>query len=64
MITAEEFIKTKPVNGYGNLLNQKEAIIEFAKLHIEEALKQVSKKFDGEWNKNSILNAYSLENIK
>jgi hypothetical protein len=55
------------------------AMIEFAKLHVEAALKEVSKKavltdevcdvlqehwFDEYIDKDSILNAYSLDNIK
>ena len=53
----------------------KEAMIEFAKLHVEEALKEASEKADyitdGQehitdiWiDKDSILNSYPLENIK
>ena len=49
-----------------------EARIEFAKLHVKEALKQASEKartpFDSDGDaildKNSILTAYLLENIK
>ena len=50
-----------------------ECLIEFAKLHVQEALKQASEKAEldlireytaCEISKNSILNAYSLDNIK
>ena len=51
-----------------------EAMIEFAKLHVEAALKEAEKetiKYVSKtiielnmYNKNSILNAYPLENIK
>ena len=57
-----------------------EAMIEFAKLHVTEALKEASENFkmkikddvhelhmNDDWmevDKNSILNAYPLENIK
>lgn len=51
-----------------------EAMIEFAKLHVKEALKEAEKetiKYVSKtiielnmYNKNSILNAYPLENIK
>ena len=49
-----------------------EAMIEFAKLHVTEALKEASEKAEIEdlsyddriVNVKSILNAYSLENIK
>jgi hypothetical protein len=51
----------------------KKAMIEFAKLHVEQALKEASKKakmrleeYRDDWyiDEKSILNAYSLENIK
>jgi hypothetical protein len=41
-----------------------EAMIEFAKLHVEAALKEASTKFDHYSNKDVILNSYPLENIK
>ena len=51
-----------------------EAMIEFAKLHVEAALKEAEKETVKHisktilelnmYNKNSILNAYPLENIK
>ena len=50
-----------------------EAMIEFAKLHVEQALKQASAtdivsgrsyKHRAEHDKDSILNSYPLENIK
>ena len=37
---------------------------EFAKLHVEAALKDASDKFDHYSNKNAILSSYSLDNIK
>lgn len=51
----------------------KDAMIAFAKLHVEAALKEASEDVDteilcqhgyGMVDKNSILNAYPLENIK
>ena len=39
-------------------------MIEFAKLHVEAALKEASDKFDHYSNKNAILGSYSLDNIK
>ena len=92
MKTAEEFLikKNYPLyNNFGGLgmYYVKEAMIEFAKMHVQEALKQASEnsfieyidletneKFDytdvlvddnisADVNKDSILNAYSLENI-
>jgi hypothetical protein len=50
-----------------------EAMIEFAKLHVEKALKEASEKakmrleeYGDDWyiDEKSILNAYLLENIK
>ncbi len=83
--TAKEFLKNK--DDYGNLSVYADEIaivmIEFAKFHVEAALKAASEKantivhkhvhdedeIDGYIlidiiNKNSILNAYPLENIK
>ena len=65
----------------GKTINQEEysAMIEFAKLHVEAALKEASENakahidHNGEWvstnvksrvNKDSIINSYPLENIK
>ena len=83
MKTAAEFFDE------GNFNNVTDMLIEFAKMHVQEALKQASEKayaqgkgstlttkrsnfyytYAGhigkiEMNKDSILNAYSLENIK
>jgi len=70
--TAEEFAKPhrKSVLGY-DVLTVDEAI-EFAKLHVEAALKQATECAevnvlnynDYEVDKKSILNSYPLENIK
>lgn len=84
MKTAEEFLKKEDIYKY----SVKDLLIEFAKLHVEVALKAASKKASVEYvdltnneifdytdvitddsvgadvNKNSILNAYPLENIK
>ena len=79
--TAEEFLKEYELGNTGKIDTEdaKEAIIEFAKLHVEAALKAASEKGEafvqtnGEWtsvnvtasvNKESILNSYPLENIK
>ena len=54
----------------GTAKNIKKAMIEFAKLHVKEALKQASEKVYVsdtvfcEIDRDSILNAYPLENIK
>ena len=80
--TAEEFFYSIIVqssideNGYYSICDIQEAMIEFAKLHVKEALKDTSEgqiKRDiymmcehGEnmdW-KSSILNSYPLDNIK
>ena len=87
--TAEEFLSTYSIE-YGDSKNNSRAIvkaseatnalIEFAKLHVTEALEAASDKADlkdyeeyqygggyitkQEINKDSILNSYPLENIK
>ena len=87
MKTAEEFLieKEYPLyNEFGGLgmYYVREAMIEFAKMHVQEALKQASEKADADFTylgddlkeigaeyievytiKDSILNAYPLENI-
>ncbi len=80
MKTAEKFLikKNYPLyNNFGGLgmYYVKEAMIEFAKMHVQEALKQASEKAQA-YNKSkfssdinpqvdmeSILNSYPLENI-
>lgn len=71
--TAEEF---KIIKYSQNIFNDNEIMIEFAKLHVEAALKQASEgvivnytddyacKGDREMDSDYILNAYPLENIK
>ena len=83
MKTAEDFLikKNYPLyNNFGGLgmYYVKEAMVEFAKMHVQEALKQASVEAEVEHelsnpydpnseyqivNKDSILNAYPLENI-
>ena len=73
MKTAEEFFDE------GNFNNVTDMLIEFAKMHVEEALKQASEEAEVEHelsnpydpnsgyeivNKDSILNAYPLDLIK
>ena len=73
MKTATEFFDE------GNFNNVTDMLIEFAKMHVQEALKQASVEAEVEHelsnpydpnseyqivNKDSILNAYPLENIK
>ena len=75
MKTAEEFLLQKPFILGMTRADQVIAMIEFAKMHVQEALKQASEKAQA-YNKSkfssdinhqvdmeSILNAYSLENI-
>ena len=74
MITAEELLDNIEIwdGVFVHSKNAKQAMIEFAKLHVIEALKEVSEKAEIEdlsyddriVNVKSILNAYSLENIK
>ena len=80
--TAEEYLASKGLKGVGNLLvrdnsnysenGTQKLMIEFAKLHVEAALKEASEKAttDGYGDgyagidEDSILNAYPLTNIK
>ena len=83
MKSVEEFLIKKNYPLYDNfgglgMYYVKEAMIEFAKMHVQEALKQASVEAEVEHelsnpydpnseyqivNKDSILNAYPLENI-
>lgn len=78
MITAEEFLNQKPfINGMTRL-DQRIAMIEFAKLHVEACKEEYLQKGFGRYmdhafdkyptrvpiDEDSILNAYPLENIK
>ena len=61
--TAEEFCNDMRYVTYS--LDEK--LITFAKMHVEEALKEASEQVDTvfcEIDRDSILNAYPLENIK
>ena len=70
--TVEEFLKGRPWKNGMNLQERiHESMIEFAKLHVKEALQKAYENADLEYygdevcyNKDSILNAYPLENIK
>ena len=77
--TAEEFLEYRTPRGIDNTYHHYwEAMIEFAKLHVEAALKKASEeaetKYEPHWSgeqegstyidRDSILNAYRLENIK
>ena len=69
-MTAKEFlIKNRKIEN-----NDEEMLIEFAKFHVREALKQASENADLFWgesgesynfiDKDTILNAYDINNIK
>ena len=69
--TAEEFLKQFELGNTGkiDIEDSKEAIIEFAKLHVEAALKEAEIEGQTNWGnskkmKDAILNAYPLTNIK
>ena len=76
MITAEELLDNIEIwdGVFVHSKNAKQAMIEFAKLHVTEALKEASENVEHLWDdnenelfdidKDSILNAYPLENIK
>lgn len=77
MTTAKEFLKQFELGNTGkiDIEDAEEALIEFAKMHVEAALKEASENV--KWseqitmqglqitiNKGLILNAYPLSNIK
>jgi hypothetical protein len=72
MMTAEQFLDQEEYYSVVNDFDTHQAMIKFAKLHVEAALKTASEKAEMDEpitrvfyiNKNSILQAYSLENIK
>lgn len=80
MMTAEEFLKCNCVNLVGSNIYDgvtPEIMIEFANIHVTEALKQASDEAELDYyegncrecqsnkiNKESILKSYPLENIK
>ena len=73
MITAEEFINCEQYYRVTPNYDTINAMIEFAKLHVEEALKVASEKgyiqideheLSCSVDKKSILNSYPLTNIK
>ena len=72
MITVKEFLE-QDKNGVYSEQDITKIMIEFAKMHVTEALKQASEKAEIEndwdnqkWNisKDSILTAYSLDNVQ
>ena len=68
--TVEEFLKSRPWKNGMNLQERiHESMIEFAKLHVEAALKEAEIAGQNNWGnskkmKDAILNSYLLENIK
>ncbi len=70
ILTAEEVIdkmvKFASVNDTINctVYSLSQVMVEFAKMHVEAALKEASEHFDHYSNKNVILNSYPLSNIK
>ena len=76
--TAEEYLLSKGFSGFAKHTLTKKWLIEFAKIHVEAALKSASEKAkmnivvppltrEEQYtviNKESILNAYDLNNIK
>ena len=66
--TAEEFLNAN-TSGIIDEIKCKELMIEFAKLHVEAALKEAEIAGQNNWGnskkmKDAILNSYPLENIK
>jgi hypothetical protein len=71
VITIDNFLNEKEKENEPTKANIKEWMIEFAKLHVNEALKQASEKFsinlfgpDINEVRKDILNAYSLDNVE
>jgi hypothetical protein len=71
--TAEEFFEQYIQRGVNNThTNYLNTAIEFAKMHVEAALKEATEKariaainyYDDDFDENNILNSYPLENIK
>ena len=68
--TIKEFLKGRPWKDGMNLQERiYESMIEFAKLHVEAALKEAEIAGQNNWGnskkmKDAILNSYLLENIK
>ena len=75
-MTAEEFLRNSSVTSSDryDFLSKQELMIEFAKMHVQEALKQALESIpclgsstdtaSYEDMKDAILNSYPLENIK
>jgi len=66
-ITANEFLNIA-LGGNMNIstltpLAVTEIMVEFAKIHVKEALQKASEKFDAECNKNVILMCYPIDKI-
>ncbi len=75
IITAEDFLEKEHPSTLQSIIDgdchYEEAksyiqdwLIDFAKMHVELALKEASEKFEHPVNRNVILNAYPLDNIK
>jgi len=71
MKTAEEFLRDNNFYHKTNMITFEECMIEFAKMHVEEALKQESENFkvnffqhDLNETRKGILTAYPLNQIK
>ena len=72
--TAKDFYYKHTTTGNDPGKNTLNLMIQFAKLHVEAALKEASENAEQKWikftendyeiDKDSILNAYPLENIK
>ena len=71
MLTAEEFLNKEyyhvvldSKDTWVNVGDIKRAMVEFAQMHVEAALKEASEKFDLYSNKYAIIESYPLSNIK
>ena len=72
MKTAQEFLNDEEYYSVENSEDVRQAMVDFAKYHVELALKEASEEagtdYDSAYNvvvdKDSILNSYNLDNIK
>ena len=65
MITAEKFVKSNiSCSDRPDFERKCELVIKFAKLHVEAALKEASEQIGDYGERDLILEAYPLENIK
>ena len=63
-MTAEEFLNDKYQNDLNSYQDNVESLIEFAKHHVAQALKEIYEQNEEILDKSFIINSYPLTNIK